>query len=246
MTTTPRVTLHDAWTDLLLGSRCAVCARPGRALCPRCARALPTTARVCWPDPTPVGLCRPSAVGDYAPPLQPLVVAHKEHGRLALAGPLGRLLAVSVQDTLRAHRRTGAAPVDPRGGVRLVPVPSHPAVVRGRGHDPLLRLTREAARVLRRQGVAAAVLPLLRVLTRPEDQAGLGAGGRAENVAGRFAVRARARPEDLDGVLVLVDDVVTTGSTLREAQRALEQRGASPVGAAVVAATRRRGSLGIL
>jgi predicted amidophosphoribosyltransferase len=40
---------------------------------------------------------------------------------------------------------------------------------------------------------------------------------------------------------VLVDDVVTTGATLREAQRALEQAGFTVRGAATVAATRRTG-----
>jgi len=227
----------DAWLDLVLGSTCSVCAAPGRSLCERCARSLPTRARPCWPTPTPPGLVRPSAVGEYAAPLRPLVVDHKEHGRLALARPLGRLLAVSVLECWQAHR--AGTPGGPEPGIGLVPVPSHPAVVRRRGHDPLLRIARHAAAVLRGRGVPASVQPLLRVSARPVDQAGLGAEARASNVRGRFALRTPARPRSALG-LVLVDDVITTGATLREAQRALEQHGLDPVGAAVVAATRRR------
>jgi predicted amidophosphoribosyltransferase len=160
-----------------------------------------------------------------------LIVDHKEHGRLALAAPLGRLLAVAVTEAVRAAPRR---PVE----VDLVPVPSHPSVVRARGHDPLLRITRVAAARLRRDVIHAGVRPVLRVVTRPGDQAGLGATERASNVSGRFGVRASGPGR---GTVIVVDDVITTGATLREAQRALEDAGIEPVGAAVVAATRLRG-----
>lgn len=222
----------DGTLDLLLGSRCSACGTAGRALCRRCRSRLPTTAAACWPTPTPPGLVRPTAAAEYTGAVRSLILDHKEHHRLALARPLGQLLAAAVLDAC------AAAGV---GGVDLVPVPSHPAVVRGRGHDPVLRVARVAAAVLRREGVTAAVWPVLRVVARPEDQAGLTSRQRAVNVHGRFAARrlpgGRAR---LGSAVVLVDDVVTTGATLREAQRALELVGVDPVGAAVVAATRRR------
>jgi predicted amidophosphoribosyltransferase len=122
--------------------------------------------------------------------------------------------------------------------MQLVPVPSHPVVVRSRGQDPLLRITHQAAVELRRRGVAVSVRAALRVVARPGDQAGLGAQDRARNVAGRFRLRDGAvRPEV---PVLLVDDVITTGATLREAQRALEAGQVLPFAAATVAATRRR------
>ena len=74
---------------------------------------------------------------------------------------------------------------------------------------------------------------------RPEDQAGLGAAQRRANLEGRFRARAprSSRPA---GAVLLVDDVVTSGATLREAQRALEESGWSPRAAVTLAATRRR------
>src|SRR5215207_8613520 len=84
----------DAGLELALGSACAGCRAPGRTLCRRCDRSLPTRAASAWPSPSPPGLVRPAAAGEYAGTLRALVLAHKEHGRLALARPLGRVLAV--------------------------------------------------------------------------------------------------------------------------------------------------------
>ena len=157
---------------------------------------------------------------------------HKDHGRLALAPPLGRLLAVAVETAWSATHGTGPA------YLRLVPVPSHPSVVRRRGQDPLLRIARQTAAQLRRRGADAAVLQALCVVARPGDQAGLSAAERAGNVAGRFRARPHLVPDGRP--VLLVDDVITTGATLREAQRALEDAGLAPFAAATVAATRLR------
>lgn len=228
--------VRDAFLDLVLGSACLLCGTPGRVLCRRCDASLPSRAGPAWPTPVPAGLVRPASAGEYADALRTLVVEHKERTRLALAAPLGRLLAAAVLDA-DAAAGDGGRDTD----LVLVPVPSHPAVVRARGHDPVRRMALAAAGRVRRSGRRARVVPLLGVLTRPEDQAGLGATARAENVSGRFRVRPHVgigregRPR-----VVLVDDVVTTGSTLREAQRALEAAGHGPIGSATVAATRRR------
>lgn len=221
----------DAWFDLVLGSRCSGCAEPGRALCRSCDSALVPRPVAAWPTPSPPGLVLPVAAAAYDGLVRALVVDHKEHGRLALARHLGRLLAAAVEEAARA---AGA-----RGGVALVPVPSHPSVVRGRGHDPLLRVARAAAAELRGRGTDAVVGRLLAVGGRPGDQAGLTAEERAANLQGRFRARSGSRG-DVARTLLLVDDVITTGATLREAQRALEAEGLVPRAAATVAATRRR------
>jgi predicted amidophosphoribosyltransferase len=228
--------VRDAILDLLVGSSCVVCGRAGRLLCRSCHQGLPRRAAVCWPTPCPPGLARPVAVGAYAGALKVLVNAHKEQQRFALAGPLGELLALSV-----------LAQAQPGSGrpVVLVPVPSRAAVVRARGHDPLLRVAVRAASRLRRQGVATFVARPLRSVRVAEDQAGLGAEARARNLAGSLSCSpTRARrclpsgngPEPL---VVVVDDVITTGATLREAQRALEVEGVLVAGVATVAATQR-------
>lgn len=244
MLESPSRRLVEAGADLLTGSRCAGCRRPGRALCRRCADVLTTVRpRACSPDPPPAQLLRPSPLplvcaGSYDGLLRDLVVAHKEERRLALAHPLGRLLASAVECAVGS----AVAEHGPLGtGVVLVPVPSSPQSVRTRGHDPLLRLTRVAAIRLRRRGIACTVAPLLVHARIVADQAGLSAAGRVANLDGAFAaVRCGPRTR-ANRVVVVVDDVVTTGASLAEAVRALRAKGLDPVAGATVAATQRRG-----
>lgn len=163
--------------------------------------------------------------------------AHKERRQFALAAPLGRLLAVAVR---------GAVESNPAPTVLLVPVPSRRATVRARGHDPMLRVARAAGGELRRGGVPAQVASLLRPSRVAHDQSGLTAEERAANLAGSLRCppprAARLARTPADALLVVVDDVITTGSTAREAQRALELTGWTVGAVATVAATRRRTS----
>lgn len=171
--------------------------------------------------------------GEYADDLKRLVNAHKEELVLALAGPLGNVLAAVVADLIR-ETGLGGRPV------HLVPVPSRPSVVRRRGHDPVLRMTRRAAGTLRHEGSPVGVSGLLRPTRRVADQAGLGAQQRAANLAGALRAVRGPRTGTAAAVVVVVDDVLTTGATACEAQRALEGVGWEVAGVAVVAATRRR------
>jgi predicted amidophosphoribosyltransferase len=97
--------------------------------------------------------------------------------------------------------------------------------------------------------VQATCLPLLRTRRGVADQAGLDATARAANLAGalrahppalrRLAGRTAAgqtRPAHV----VVCDDVLTTGATAAEAQRALRAVGLPPLAVVAVAATRRR------
>lgn len=223
----------DDWLDLALGGSCVGCGRPGRLWCARCRDLFAGRASLVRPDPCPPGLAPVLAAAEYADPVRRMVLLHKERRVLALARPLGELLATTVLAGLRDE-----------GVTVLVPVPSRPAVIRARGHDPMLRVTRRAARVLGRQGAVVVVRRLLRQRDAVADQGGLGAAERAVNVAGRMSVRPgelrRLARSGEPVSAVICDDVVTTGSTAREAQRALEAVGIPVAAVCAVAATRRR------
>jgi len=224
----------DPLLDLLAGSSCVGCRRPGRQLCASCAAALADAAAIVRPTPCPPGLVTCCAAGEYSGAVRALVLGHKEHHRLPLRRPLGSLLADAVLTLLAG---------DLTGPVILVPVLSRPGSARRRGHDPTWDITRSAARELRRHGGRAAAYRLLRV-GRVGDQRGLDAAGRAANLRGAMSVDgprlARLARRHGSAVVVLCDDVLTTGSTAREAQRALAATGVDLAGIAVVAATRRR------
>jgi predicted amidophosphoribosyltransferase len=181
----------------------------------------------------PAGLVEPWVAAPYEGTVRALVLGLKERRLLGLAVPLAGLLAAAVSCEL------------PRGSpVVLVPVPSRPRTVRARGHDSTHAITLRAARRLRSGGLDVEVRRLLRVRAGVADQSGLDAADRAANLAGSMRashcgvsrlVRRRGPVP-----VVVCDDVLTTGSTAREAQRALEDVGLEVTRVATVAATRRR------
>ncbi len=230
--------LADGFVDLVLGSACVGCDRPGRPLCAGCRDGLPDGAALRRPSPCPPGLVATYSAGAYDGALRALVLAHKERRVLSLARPLGEVLGAAVRAALD---EAGAGPGDP---VVLVPIPSRPAAVRQRGHDPTGAMVRRAATVVTETGRPATTAALLRIRPGVVDQAGLGAEQRAANLAGSMATSSaglrRLAARRARAHVVICDDVLTTGATLREAQRALESVGVVPLAGATVAATRRR------
>jgi len=229
--------------DLLLGSSCHGCGWPAWTLCTSCAAALralrPRPAR---PDPCPPGFPATWTAGPYDPLARGLVSAHKERSALGLTRVLGERLALAVLALLDES-------VGPRTAVLLVPVPSARRAVRARGFDAGLALARAAARRLPEARAAPLLVPARHVA----DQSGLGAVERHANLAGAFRVRAGPFGAGLPGAggfagvrpgdgrpVVVVDDVVTSGSSLAEAVRALRAGGVPVLGAATAAATVRR------
>ncbi|SNX61626.1 hypothetical protein SAMN06272735_3369 [Streptomyces sp. TLI_55] len=263
---------------------------PRAVLCPVCRAVLSGNApRRVRPVPEPVGLPAVHAAAPYGDEVRAVLLAHKERGALALAGPLGAALAGSVRAGLRAAqtrgqgawegpvdglvgRRDGGRPAEvavgravvvpgasdgrpgsvgggsvrpgagpgerdllgvaaravggagygaAEGVVLLVPVPSSRAAVAARGHDPARRIALAAAAELRRGGVPARVLSVLRQRRGVADQAGLNSRERLDNLAGALSVVPGGGRLLLGGPVVLVDDVMTTGASLAEAARAV-------------------------
>lgn len=134
------------------------------------------------------------------------------------------------------------------GPLLLVPVPSVRRVVRARGHDAVRRVAVAAAGELRRSGLAARVLPVLRQRRAVADQAGLDARQRRANLAGALEVVPGAGRLLWGGPVVLVDDLMTTGATLAEAARAVRSAavGAPEAdGAELGTSESRRGAVGV-
>ncbi|MGW0432919.1 ComF family protein [Micromonospora sp. NPDC003197] len=223
--------------DLLLPAECAGC-RASRTplrygVCAACASALEALRpRLVRPDPAPPGLPACVALGGYDGQLREALLSYKERGRHGLARPLGRLLAEVV-----------AAAVGPRGPVLLVPVPTTARAARTRHGDHLRRLTRHAAGRLRRAGWSVEVARPLVALPRP-DSVELDSAGRSAAAASAFRLppgRVPALRRSAEGrMVVLLDDIVTTGSTLAAINRLLVGDGVMVHAAAVLAATQRR------
>ncbi|MGW3102643.1 ComF family protein [Streptomyces sp. NPDC001100] len=105
-------------TDLVLPAECGGCGTPRTVLCPECRAALsgavPSRVR---PVPEPSGLPATYAAAPYADEVRAMLLAHKERGSLALAGPLGAALAGAVRTGLRECRVRGHRAVTGQDGV---------------------------------------------------------------------------------------------------------------------------------
>jgi len=142
-----------------------------------------------------------------------LIHALKYEGRAALAARLGRRLAQAL-------------PVDYRPDL-VIEVPMHAARLRERGFNQAARLAAACAAQLQAPRLPGA---LLRVrATRP--QTGLSARERRRNLTGAFQVREGGALRGRK--VLLVDDVITTGSTLEACLDALRACGAEAVAAVV-------------
>lgn len=226
-----------ALADLLLPRTCGGCAGAGPpgagGWCPACA------AETGPPYPLRVpGAGRVAVAGRYRGPLRRALLAYKERGRRDLAPDLAALLVPTVAAVLPAPAAGRADPA----AVWLVPAPSRPAAARARGGDHVLRLCRRLAPRLAAAGLPARSMPLLEMDRRTRDSVGLDGAARARNLAtglrpsravpaGRTG-RAAVPP---DTVVLLVDDVVTSGATLRACRVSLRRCGV-PVTAAVLLA----------
>lgn len=185
-------------------------ALPGDAgICGSCLQAAPTWTRAV-------------VAVDYAFPWDRLIVDLKFHGRVELARPLAERLELAV-------RRAGAdAEID-----LLLPVPLAPARLAERGFNQAWEVARRLGNALRRPAQADG-------LQRPVDsahQAGLARAERSVNLRGAFLVDPRFRSALRGRRVALVDDVLTTGATAREATAALLRAGASTVQVWAVART---------
>lgn len=191
-----------------------------RVACPRCARPLaspvahecPRCLRQAPPQDLTVAAFR------YEEPVAGLIHAVKYHARLEDAAWLSAALLECLQARVAAGHPLPEV---------LIPVPLHSGRLRRRGYNQALELARPLAR-----GLGLRLLPHAAVRTRATpDQIGQKAAQRRRNVRGAFALKA-----DLRGRRVaLLDDVMTTGSTLAELTRACRRAGAVSVELWVVA-----------
>jgi predicted amidophosphoribosyltransferase len=203
--------------DLVLPSHCVGCDRPGPVWCPAC-RPDARCEVVALAHGPPV-----YAAAEYAGELRTALLSYKERGARSLAVPLADYLVGAVESA-RSADPAGQPPV-------LVPVPSSRAAIRQRGGDHLLRLARQVGRQLQLE-----VRPTLRLTGRVLDSAGLSADQRVGNLRHRM----RARPATGPGRAIVLDDILTTGTTMTEAGRALRAAGWQVPAGAVIGWTRLR------
>lgn len=197
-----RLSVVETFLNLLFPPRCVGCNMGGAWLCPACMDQI-LFFEPPWPplldEIQPLQGVR--AAARLSGPLRQAIHGFKYEGLRALTPVLGEIL----YDCWDAE----PWPVDV-----IVPVPLHPQRRRERGYNQSALLARELGR---HTGLPVAEETLQRITPTP-PQVGLKATERAENVRGAF----RCQNDALAGMRVLlIDDVLTTGATMRACAEAL-------------------------
>ena len=220
--------------DQIYPPACIACSAPltaGDSLCATCFSGLrPISAPFCpilglpfegdpgpdtrsaeaLADPPPFGRAR--AAMAYSEVIGTLVSRFKYGDRVETARFCARLMAAAGQEFWAAR------PV-------LVPVPLHASRLRFRRYNQSMLLARELGRL-----TGLDVDPhLVHRIRKTRQQVGLSGDGRLRNVQGAFSLHKRALERLRGRAIVLVDDVYTTGATVKAVTRVLKRGGAGSV-----------------
>lgn len=180
--------------------------------CTCCARVLPAMGEcdTCQNEPPP--FTHTQAIFRYAYPIDKLISVAKFHHNLAILKLLGDIMGDKISHGLQIQERPDV----------LIPVPLHPKRLRERGYNQSLEL---AKRIAKATGIPVNYTAGERCrYTKP--QISLSAKERQTNLSGAFRVRQR---ESHWKHIVLVDDVITTGATVRELAKVFLQAGVPQV-----------------
>lgn len=219
--------LGVAVLDVVYPKRCAQCRERGHWVCEECLAnvslfspplcagcGVPANLLQCRCDEMAPGLSGVRSVGPYDGWLRESVLNFKYYDEWARVEQLAECLARVVAD------------LAPAGG--LVPVPLHPSRLRSRGYNQSALL---ANAVSERLGIP--IVEAVQRIRATDQQARLSGAQRVVNVEGAFAVTPGFDPAGMD--LILVDDVITTGSTINACARVLVAGGAASVRAVTLA-----------
>ena len=204
---------------LLFPTRCFGCRDLGYLICSNC--------RKLW-NPhiyksTIVDLAVYSAI-PYSPVAKNILLAAKEQSIKSADQLVRSAMAASLRVLFQKYPNSA-----------LVPIPSAPASNRRRGRDFINEM---AIFVAKDMGVG--VLPLLEQQRLVRDQSKLNIASRRENLAMALSIKPQLRGNYSSESVVILDDLVTTGSTINEANRALTKAGFKVQAAATACVALRR------
>lgn len=217
--------------DCILPALCLLCGdytRSSQQICRDCLRNLPDLPPHCWQcadflydaGSSRCGAClrqppsfdRSFACFPYQWPVTSLIIKLKFQHQLPYAQCLGNLMAQQIQTQWYAQQTLPDL---------ILPIPLHSTRLQERGFNQAVEIAKPIARILQRpldtQGLGR--------IRATASQSGLPAAKRKQNVAGAFVTERSY--QDLH--LALLDDVITTGHTVRECSRVLKMQGARRV-----------------
>jgi ComF family protein len=188
--------------DIFIPGTCLVCGKLFERICSECSNELGLDPRLVFRKNL-IGF----AAASYTEPVRLVLRSFKELGESSL----GSFLAMRLKPLLNCFSETPTC---------LVPVPSNFTSLRERGFNPAEVIARELAR-----GVAGINYQNLLMRTRQtQDQSRLSPSQRAQNQLNSMIARVGSER------VIVIDDVITTGSTIQTATETLENAGHKVIG----------------
>lgn len=205
--------------SLLFPVRCYGCRQLGITICSRCRKHWnPHIYRSQISNLTVYSAIEYSAVAKN------ILLAAKEESHKSADLLIVKALANSVDSLFKKFQVSA-----------LVPIPSQRSSNRRRGRDFISEIALSVA-----QDCGVAVLPVLEHKRAVRDQSKLDITGRSENLAMALAAKPEYCGNYLGEQVVILDDLLTTGSTINEAKRALSKAGFVVQAAATACVALRR------
>ena len=191
--------------DLLFPRYCISCEKYGDYICLRCEAAW-----LAKPRKTKIEGIDHYFIENYNEYSSRVILAAKEIGNKLAVDLLANSIARSIKFAVLENEF--------KGQINLVSIPSQKNVIRNRGRDHISDLTLQVIIRLSRIGFNAKYFPILSVAKKSKDQSTLNSQERFKNMQNAFIVNNSLNSQD--GIF-LVDDLITTGASIREGVRAM-------------------------
>lgn len=189
--------------------------------CRRCGCEQPTASLIdgscgrCLLNPPPLTLC--SSLFSYGSPVNKLITSFKFNGRFDVGYALSSILAYRMKNHYAEKEQPQL----------LIPIPLHSNRLRTRGFNQAIEICRV---VSARCGVPMSISSVSKVRDTPPQSQLSSARSRKSNLRHAFAIEDNDTLQDLDFV-ILIDDVITTMTTMVEVAKLLKYRGISRIDA---------------
>jgi predicted amidophosphoribosyltransferase len=191
--------------DLLFPRFCISCEKYGDFICLKC--------EAIWlakPRKTKVEGIDHYFIEDYNEYSSRVILAAKEIGNKLAIKLLANAIARSIKFAVLEQNF--------KGQIILVSIPSQKNVIRNRGRDHISDLTSQVINGLSGMGYNAKYVPILSLAKKSKDQSTLNSHERLVNMQNAFTLNNSLNSQD--GIF-LIDDVITTGASIREGVRAV-------------------------
>lgn len=210
--------------ELVFPKFCIICYRSGDEICLECG-----SYWVAKPNKINLGETKLYFVKDYDSQAAKVTLLAKENHNKEAINLISFSIFLSIKALINESKLSGT--------INIVTIPSSSKTIMKRGRDNISDICNKVIKLLRKDGINANNTPVLTQVRRVRDQSKLNRVERIRNLDYAYGLKNK----QLDGnSCILMDDLITTGSSLSEAIRALTEAKITILGAVTACAVGRK------